>query len=184
MCNDSDLVALQETWLLPHDIPILGTISNNFDYTGKSAVDTSAGLLTGRPYGGVAILWRVGVFGTVSVIDCNSPSEAHGTRRWLDHCVVSVSAWHTVINVEIKEDVYMSDHLPIFLECDLGVVRYKNLISDLSRSAVTWGERDNAQINSYRDLCNNYLKGVDFPQELASCCHRSCSLPGHKLITT
>ncbi|CAF4958299.1 unnamed protein product [Pieris macdunnoughi] len=111
-------------------------------------------------------------------------SEAHGTRRWLDHCVVSVSAWHTVINVEIKEDVYMSDHLPIFLECDLGVVRYKNLISDLSRSAVTWGERDNAQINSYRDLCNNYLKGVDFPQELASCCHRSCSLPGHKLITT
>ncbi|CAF4913834.1 unnamed protein product [Pieris macdunnoughi] len=55
-------------------------------------------------------------------------------------------------------------------------------ISDLPRSAVTWCERDKAQINNYRDLCNIYLKGVDFPQELASCCHRSCALPEHKLI--
>lgn len=72
ICNKSDLVALQETWLLPHDIQFLGTISNDFEYTGRSAVDTSDGLLIGRPYGGVAILWRKGIFDHVSVVKCSS----------------------------------------------------------------------------------------------------------------
>lgn len=45
LCKASDVVALQETWLLPHDIPVLGTVHCDFEYTGK-----------GRPYGGVAIL--------------------------------------------------------------------------------------------------------------------------------
>lgn len=61
-------MCLQETWLLNHDVPLLGTVSSEFEYTGKSAVDTSAGILRGRPYGGVAILWRKGIFDTVSVV--------------------------------------------------------------------------------------------------------------------
>lgn len=65
-------MALQETWLLPHDVSILGTIDQDFAYTGKSAVDTSAGMLRGRPYGGLAILWRKSVFRSVSIIDCVS----------------------------------------------------------------------------------------------------------------
>ncbi|KOB66381.1 reverse transcriptase, partial [Operophtera brumata] len=62
LCQSADIVALQETWLLPHDISLLGTIDQDFAYTGKSAVDTSAGMLRGRPYGGLAILWRKSVF--------------------------------------------------------------------------------------------------------------------------
>lgn len=72
LCQSVDIVALQETWLLPHDIPQLGTISQDFGFTGKSAVDTSSGGLRGRPYGGVAILWRKNVFTSVSVIQCDS----------------------------------------------------------------------------------------------------------------
>lgn len=56
LCKTADIVALQETWLLPHDLSVLGNIHDEFEYTGKSAVDTSAGILTGRPYGGVAVL--------------------------------------------------------------------------------------------------------------------------------
>lgn len=70
LCDTADVIALQETWLLPHDIPILGSIHRDFEYTGKSAVDTSAGVLRGRPYGGVSILWRKGVFSSVSVVEC------------------------------------------------------------------------------------------------------------------
>lgn len=72
ICKESDVVALQETCLLPHDIPVLGTISNDFEYTGKSAVDTSTGPLIGRPYGGVAILWRKGIFDSVTIIKCTN----------------------------------------------------------------------------------------------------------------
>lgn len=58
LCHRGDIIALQETWLLPHDISSLGDIDENFAFTGVSAVDTSAGILRGRPHGGVALLWR------------------------------------------------------------------------------------------------------------------------------
>lgn len=72
LCRSADLVALQELWLLPEDIPFLGSIDANFEFTGKSAVDTGAGILRGRPYGGVALLWRKSLFTSVSVVNCNS----------------------------------------------------------------------------------------------------------------
>lgn len=56
LCQQGDIVALQETWLMPDEIPLLGEIHSDFSFTGKSAMDTSAGLVRGRPYGGVAIL--------------------------------------------------------------------------------------------------------------------------------
>lgn len=63
-------------------------------------------------------------------------SEAHGCKRWLDHCVVSLSAWQTIITVGIKEDVYMSDHLPLYIECDLNMVRPKLASQNIPRSGI------------------------------------------------
>ncbi|KAI8426309.1 hypothetical protein MSG28_005182 [Choristoneura fumiferana] len=62
LCKSADIVALQETWLLPFDLSFLSTIDKDFGWTGKLAVDVSAGLLKGRPHGGVAILWRKRAF--------------------------------------------------------------------------------------------------------------------------
>lgn len=72
LCARADVIALQETWLLPHDVPFLATIDGDFAYTGKSAVDISAGVLVGRPYGGVALLRRKSLFASVSAINCAS----------------------------------------------------------------------------------------------------------------
>lgn len=44
----------------------------DFEYTGKSAVDLGDALLKGRPYGGVALLWRKGIFKSVAIIDCDN----------------------------------------------------------------------------------------------------------------
>ncbi|XP_059059952.1 uncharacterized protein LOC131853148 [Achroia grisella] len=139
LCKLSDIVALQETWLLPSDLLYLSSIDDEFTSTGTSAVDTTAGMLRGRPHGGVAILWRHSVFPHVVIVPCDNPrisaiklllsersvlvislympicdeqewtcidvdmlknvsncftfvSEAHGSQRWLDHCVVSKAA--------------------------------------------------------------------------------------------
>lgn len=73
LCKTADVIALQETWLLPHEVAFIGTIDQNFEYTSKSAVDTSTGPLRGRPYGGVALMWRKGVFSSVKVVPCISP---------------------------------------------------------------------------------------------------------------
>ncbi|XP_060810226.1 uncharacterized protein LOC132904315 [Amyelois transitella] len=54
-------------------MPLLSTISSDFGSTGVSAMDTARGMLRGRPYGGVALLWRRSVFQSVEVIECNNP---------------------------------------------------------------------------------------------------------------
>lgn len=278
LCEVYDLLALQETWLFPHDIPILGTLSNNFDYTGKSAIDSSAGLLAGRPYGGVAILWRKGTFNNVTVLHCKSNrlaairaslngrsivvitaymptdcpdnlptfvellgeinaivasddvesvfvlgdfnahpgslffkelqnfcsdqswvcadceilglqsstytfvSEAHGCRRWLDHCIVTESASQTIVKVSVLEDVFVSDHLPLVIECNLNVVRAKIELRSIPRNSVVWGNRNEAQVNKYRELCNKRLREIDFPSEFTGCSHQSCNLFEHRSV--
>ncbi|KAJ2946347.1 hypothetical protein O0L34_g12384 [Tuta absoluta] len=70
ICSYADIIALQETWLLPHDLGLINNLSTDFAGYTKSAVDTSKGLLKGRPYGGVAILYRKALFPHVSVVDC------------------------------------------------------------------------------------------------------------------
>lgn len=72
LCCSADVIALQETWLMPHDLPILGSIDKEFAFTGTSAMDTSDGMLRGRPYGCVALLWRKSLLQKVSVVKCSN----------------------------------------------------------------------------------------------------------------
>lgn len=109
LCRTSDIIALQETWLLPDDIHFLNTINEDeFGCMGTSAVDTSKGMLRGRPYGGVALLWRKSVFNNVSVVQCDNPRV----------CAVKVTMSHKAFLVF---SVYMptdnSDNLPEFTDC-------------------------------------------------------------------
>ncbi|KAJ2937404.1 hypothetical protein O0L34_g19090 [Tuta absoluta] len=268
----ADVLCLQETWLFSHDIPLLGCISDDFGYTGTSAMDTSAGPVRGRPYGGVAILWRKSVFRSVSLIKCESArlvaikaevndnhsivimsvympvnhvdnlaeftsclgemyaviensnvqsvfvlgdynahpyelfgtelldfcseqqlvcadveklginsdsytfiSEAHGTRSWLDHLVVSQAAWKSIENVTIHNDIFWSDHFPIELECNLNVLKLKMTYSNKLCNKILWGVRDKEQIDMYYNYCNEKLRDVDFPAELSDCCDRLCN---------
>ncbi|XP_013184716.2 uncharacterized protein LOC106130423 [Amyelois transitella] len=275
VCKQSDIVSLQETWLLPHDINLLGTVCDEFEYTGKSAVDTSAGLLVGRPYGGVAILWRKGLFDSVNVLECDSNrlaairatmgnrtiivisvymptdsidnlplftevlgeisaiedannaeciyllgdfnahicelfyrelcsfsadrswicadveklgidsnsytfvSQVHGCKRWLDHFVVSQSAYQSVVDIRIEEGVYMSDHFPIFMTCNLEIVRQKLIKHDLPCGKITWGDRKESEISTYQHACNASLRDIQFPEEFVECSFGFCSQADH-----
>jgi exonuclease III len=57
-------VFLQETWLASDELCILNDIHGEFYGKGTSAIDVSSGTLTGRPHGGVAILWRKSICNT------------------------------------------------------------------------------------------------------------------------
>ena len=58
LCEHSDVVFLQEHWLFPDDLSTLNNIHNDFVSFALSSMDPSSELLTGRPFGGVAVLWR------------------------------------------------------------------------------------------------------------------------------
>ena len=58
LCDNYDILFLQETWLLDTELYLLKQIHKEFDGFGISSVDTDHGILTGRPYGGLGVLWR------------------------------------------------------------------------------------------------------------------------------
>ncbi len=58
LCADSDILLLQETWLSDQELPFLAGLHSEFYSRGISAMDSSKGIHRGRPYGGLAILWR------------------------------------------------------------------------------------------------------------------------------
>ncbi|VVC96778.1 unnamed protein product [Leptidea sinapis] len=66
----AQVFALQEHSLRENDISELGNINRDFGFFGKPAMDTSKGILRGRPYGGVALLWDNNRFDRASVIPC------------------------------------------------------------------------------------------------------------------
>lgn len=277
LCKDADIIALQETWLLPHDLSLLATIDDEFGYTGTSAVDTSKGMLIGRPYGGVALLWRKSLFQHVSVIHSDNPriaaievtvsdsrpmliisvympvdcsdnlldltdclsnisaviqernvesvfilgdlnahpnglfykelmcfcsdqewlcadvikldvqsdtytfiSESHGSRRWLDHCIVTKGAWPSVVDTFVKYDVFWSDHLPLYVVCDLNVVNRKTVAQPQYYNKILWGEKTLSQIDKYKKTCSALLRDIDFPVEFQDCCEHFCHNSEHK----
>ena len=60
ICQNSDIILLQETFLNDNNHGILGKIHDNFDYAHVPA-KRKHGVSTGRPSGGLAVLWRKSV---------------------------------------------------------------------------------------------------------------------------
>ena len=57
LCKSYNLIALQENWLLPHEVGRCDNLNKDFCGVTTSAVDISEGVLRGRPYGGLAWMW-------------------------------------------------------------------------------------------------------------------------------
>ena len=57
LCTKYHLIALQETWLLPHELAKCDSLHNDFSAFAISSVDVGRGVVRGRPYGGLGWLW-------------------------------------------------------------------------------------------------------------------------------
>ena len=58
LCNCHDIVLLQETWMFRNQLPMLSSISNEFVGYDLSSMKDEQQIHTGRPFGGIAMLWR------------------------------------------------------------------------------------------------------------------------------
>lgn len=74
-------------------------------------------------------------------------SDAHGCRRWLDHCVTTDAARRAVRGVTVLYDVYWSDHLPLIVECNFQLITPKLTCTNSLLNKVIWGERSSEQIS-------------------------------------
>jgi len=70
LCQQCDVILIQEHWLQTNELHKLGMIDTDFEYLAVSSMDdkTSSGILYGRLFGGTGILWRKSLGVTVRLV--------------------------------------------------------------------------------------------------------------------
>ena len=71
LCNDFNVILLQEHWLNDFDLHKLNNIHNDFSAVGVSAMlrKSENNILVGRPFGGVAIMFNKLIFKNVRILE-------------------------------------------------------------------------------------------------------------------
>ena len=71
LLSNTAIAFLQELWLSDDQLGLLADIDTNYSYAGVSGFDCSD-ILSGRPYGGCAILWRSDILAKVTILTTDS----------------------------------------------------------------------------------------------------------------
>ena len=73
LCDMHDVIFLQEHWLMPFELHMLSDVHSDFLAHGVSAVSIDKDIVSGRPYGGTAILYRKHIAKMVNVVKNTEP---------------------------------------------------------------------------------------------------------------
>ena len=175
------MLLLQETWLTSGNIDRLADINDNFMYHGVSGIDNSK-ILCGRPYGGVAILWKKEYTNCVNKVEicrraCGITITCGETKLLIINCYMPVDNYSCSTVSEEFMDVldliectiskYPSYH--VLLGGDINVDLYRN--NAHARHYIDFLQRNNmsdcqdwpvTNIEfTYRDLHNGSYTNID-----------------------
>ena len=148
LCENSDVVFLQEHWLFPSDLPSLNNIHPDFISFGVSAMDPSTMLMSGRPYGGVAVLWRK------SLTHLVKPLTYDDDR---------------ILGLELDQGetkfLFLGVYLPYCAPCN-----FESYVSYLGKIKAIVDEFDSPYVCALGDFNADTVKATEFGNELASFC--------------
>ena len=107
-CVEFDILLLQETWLSNETCTKLDDISSDFSVLHTSAMESKINdsYLTGRPFGGTAVMYNKHLSYRVSKVDTDSP-RCTGIKLMLDnHCdVVIVCVYMPFLNSSMEQRI-------------------------------------------------------------------------------
>src|SRR2546425_4534921 len=77
LCNSHNIIAFQEHWLRSDDLKKLSLINKDFNFYAASGMDraSSEGLLRGRPFGGVGVLFHNSLQSSIKLIGCDNSNR-------------------------------------------------------------------------------------------------------------
>ena len=110
LCEQHDIVLLQEHWLLPNELGVLNNSHDKFQSFGLSAVDISTDILVGRPFGGTAILYRKSLADQITII-ASDESRITGIQLNTD------SGPFLILNVYMPTNYGDESSLEMYREC-------------------------------------------------------------------
>ena len=69
LCEQFDVILLQELWLSCEDISLLRSIHKAFEAYAVSAMNDQLGIQVGRPFGGIGVLWTTSISHACTICD-------------------------------------------------------------------------------------------------------------------
>lgn len=163
LLSQCDVLFLQEHWLADSQLFELGSINKNFLYHGVCGFDSTQ-VLSGRPYGGCAILWRADWSARAEIVDS-------GSRRM---CVVRLCTnnWKVLlINVYMPyedNDERTDEFCELLSKIELIINENMDFHVILGGDFNTDFSRNWAHTNILNDFCDS----VDIvPTIRNTCCH-------------
>ena len=275
LCDQNDVIVLQETWLTPLNIDLFVGLHDEFDCHSITSVDFSQPLI-GRPHGGLTFLWRKSIspnckiftfddqrilglrlsgsnrelfilnvylpyfspdnyddyvcyVGKISsIIECSDftdlmvvgdfnastngayfnewnlvceeydlifsdvvklPSSsfthvnnASLTKSWLDHCLVSRTVHNSILELNIDNNYYGSDHFPLKISIQLDRLPERVDIdsSEDQSLKINWNFGDDYKsFIFYEELYRNLVERAPLN---SLCVSPSCSESEHKNV--
>ena len=99
--SSCDILCLQETWHLDENTHLFNTINTDYLYTAISGVDSRAKILSGRPKGGVGILYKKSLSNKIKHITSYNRRVCGSLliSLWIFHVYYYVSIYHVIIIV-------------------------------------------------------------------------------------
>ena len=67
MCNESQIILLQEHWLYPVELQLISQLNPNFSGFGISSMCLDDKFITGRLHGGIGILWEKSLSQSINI---------------------------------------------------------------------------------------------------------------------
>ena len=112
LCDSHDIILLQETWLQSCDLDKLNSIHSEFSSFGLSSMvnKCASNIITGRPFGGVAIIWRKNLSSCLKILDYDSSDGRYLSIRINQNTVdyVITCVYFPCISSNSKNDYIVS----------------------------------------------------------------------------
>jgi exonuclease III len=144
LCDASDIILLQETWLKEFELDSLNKVHKNYRSKAFSSMDTADIYCRGRPYGGLAVLWNKNVFKRFTDVKLSE------SKRVMAMTLVGSDQKLRIINVYAPSDNGSRDCREEFLQVWSEVVA----LADGWKSVIIGGDfnTDYHRIGVYRDV--------------------------------
>ena len=106
LCNDHDIVLIQEHWLVTQQFHIYNNRLSNFNSHCISGI-TDSKILHGRPYGGCAVLWNKNMKASVTPVDTHS-KRICAVKLLIDNFSVLICSVYMPNDSSLRNEDYKS----------------------------------------------------------------------------
>ena len=157
LCDNHEIILLQEHWLHSHELFRLSELFSDFNSYGISAMNDklAAGILVGRPYGGVAIMWKKKLNFSMKVIAYDE------SGRYLA----------VMLNSDKKSFIIHCVYFPCYSSNVEYIVEVTNLISKIELNLVNFPSAYHIIAGDFNFECRVDIKSFDLLKNMLDRCN-------------